>query len=57
MKTWLEKEKAGLDTVADEDWKNSIPLDVSDEGVAADLERHHQEGIVSRWQSHYREPH
>lgn len=45
-----------LQTVADEDWKNSIPLDVSDEGVAANLERHHQEGIVSRWRSHYHEP-
>ena len=45
-----------LQSVVDQDWKNSTPLDVSDEGIAADLERHHQEAIVSRWRSNYREP-
>jgi phosphatidylserine/phosphatidylglycerophosphate/cardiolipin synthase-like enzyme len=45
-----------LQSVIDEDWKNSTPLNVSDEALAADLKRHHQEGIVSRWRSRYREP-
>ena len=45
-----------LQAVADQDWKNSSRLDVSDEGVMADLERHHQEDIVSRWRSRYSEP-
>jgi len=45
-----------MQTVAHQDWKSSTPLDVSDQGVRADLKRHHQEGIVSRWRSHYREP-
>lgn len=36
-----------LETILDEDWKNSNPLDVSDEGVTADLERHHQKGFLS----------
>jgi len=33
--------------VVHQDWKKSNPLDVSDEGIAADLERHHMRGIVS----------
>jgi len=33
-----------LKAVAHKDWKNSSPLDVSDEGIAADLERHHKGG-------------
>jgi phosphatidylserine/phosphatidylglycerophosphate/cardiolipin synthase-like enzyme len=45
-----------LQSVVDQDWKNSTPLDVTDEGITADLERHHQEAIVSRWRSNYREP-
>jgi cardiolipin synthase A/B len=36
-----------LYAVVHQDWKKSNPLDVSDEGVAADLERHHMRGIVS----------
>jgi cardiolipin synthase A/B len=36
-----------LYAVVHQDWKKSSPLDVSDEGIAADLERHHMGGIVS----------
>lgn len=36
-----------LTAVAHKDWKNSNPLDVSDEGIAADLARHHMGGLVS----------
>ncbi len=45
-----------LQTVAHQDWKSSTPRHVSDQGVRADLERHHQEDILSQWRSHYREP-
>jgi cardiolipin synthase A/B len=45
-----------LQRTAREDWKNSSPLDVSDEGIQADLERHHQEGVLSRWSAHYHAP-
>jgi cardiolipin synthase A/B len=45
-----------LQKIAHDDWKNSTPLDVSDEGIKADLERHHQEEILSRWSSHYHAP-
>jgi cardiolipin synthase A/B len=37
-----------LSAVVRKDWKNSNPLDVSDEGIAADLERHHKGGLLSR---------
>lgn len=36
-----------LSAVARKDWKNSNPLDVSDEGIAVDLERHHMRSVVS----------
>jgi phosphatidylserine/phosphatidylglycerophosphate/cardiolipin synthase-like enzyme len=43
-----------LQSVVDQDWQNSTPLHVSDEGITADF--HHQEAIVSRWRSSYGEP-
>jgi len=34
-----------------EDWKNSRPLDLSDEGLLSDLRRHPKEGVLARVQS------
>jgi cardiolipin synthase A/B len=36
-----------LQKVVHHDWENSHPLDLTDEGLLADLERHHSENVES----------
>jgi cardiolipin synthase A/B len=38
-----------LRAVSHEDWKNSKPLDLTDEALVADLERHHRDDVLARW--------
>jgi cardiolipin synthase A/B len=40
-----------LRTVAHDDWKNSKPLDLSDEALLSDLERHHRDDVLARWRA------
>lgn len=45
-----------LSAVSHRDWKHSKPLDLSDEALAQDLERHERGDVVARWRSVHPEP-